>query len=224
MTQEHDSGQSNSRLRVFAEFGLVTVALCVIAFWAGRFTAPTSPVASYEIPQKGIHRQEPEHEGAVSNEGESPSRQQLSSEDADRLREINELYTAVSEENWQLVSPLAEYEAGRISSAELREQTAVPEVEILRRCTRMLELSTELDDSQQRNEWSAVCSAILLRHRGLSMIIEGIAADDESKVEAGSKLFEQGRNDAIAATLQFQVESPTRVMLEKLSDAYHDDK
>ena len=56
------------------------------------------------------------------------------------------------------------------------------------------------------------------------MIIEGIAADDESKIEAGSKLFEQGRNDAIAATLQFQVESPTRVMLEKLSDAYHDDK
>lgn len=138
--------------------------------------------------------------------------------------EIVALYSELTPLNWELVTPLKEFEAGKIDRETLRRQTTEPELKALRICTRMQELANGMKSQQTRTLTIALTSALLQRHRGLTLIIEGYVTSDDAKVIAGSQLFEKGRNESIqrAAELGNPNRSETK-LLDALHDAYESD-
>jgi len=141
--------------------------------------------------------------------------------DAKRCSEILRLYDQVSNMNWELLTPFTEYQAGKIDAATLGRRSAEPENENLRRCTRMYELAAEIKTPDTREKFVALTAAILERHRGFSMMIEGITRDEPSRIAAGEKLFVEGRDRAIAAAARcVDAKSPEAAQLNRLLDAY----
>ncbi len=141
--------------------------------------------------------------------------------DTRTCEEIARLIGQVSKMSWDLVTPFKEFQAGKINAAMLRKRTAEPEVAILRDCLRVYELATEIEDAGTREKAVNVAAAVLQRQRGFSMMIEGIAIGDESRIAQGGKLFEEGRNQAIASVLAFTgSDSPHAAQLKRLLDAY----
>ena len=144
-----------------------------------------------------------------------------SSRDNEKCQEIANLNGQVSEMNWELVTPFKEFETGEIDAAALRERTAKPELKILRLCTRMYKLANDVENTKTRDKVVNFAAAVLQRHRGFSMMIEGISLDDASRIAEGAKLFEDGRNKAIAAAIEFTgPDSPHTAHLKRLHDAY----
>jgi hypothetical protein len=118
------------------------------------------------------------------------------------LAEIDDLTGQVSSMNWELVTPFKEFEAGKIDAATLRKRTAEPEAKILRLCTRMYELANAVEDPTTRD-------------RAVNV------HDDEARLEEGAKLFEEGRNKAIAAAIALSdADTPQAAHLQRLLDAY----
>ena len=147
--------------------------------------------------------------------------------DSRTCEEIARLIGQVSKMSWDLVTPFKEFQAGKIDAAVLRQRTAEPEVAILRDCLRVYELATEIEDAGTREKAVNLAAAVLQRQRGFSMMIEGIAIGDESRIARGEKLFEEGRNQAIASVLAFTgSDSPHAAQLKRLLDAYdpHEDQ
>jgi hypothetical protein len=144
-----------------------------------------------------------------------------SSQDDKKCQEIADLNGQVSEMNWELVTPFKEFEAGKIDAATFRQRTAEPEVQILRLCTRMYKLANEVESTETRNKAVNFTAAVLLRQRGFSMMIEGVSLEDDSRITEGARLFEDGRNKALAAVVAFAgSDNPQAAHLKRLMDAY----
>jgi hypothetical protein len=207
----HDSDKRiRARLLRTASLVVVATVLCVGSFVAGR-------LVEHRANQSAISKQDsgPNVTAPPTNQSTNPNN------DENRREEIAQLNGQVSEMNWQLVSPFKEFEAGKIDAATLRQRTAEPEVKILRLCTRMHELSNEIEDAETRKKVVNYTAAILQRQRGFSMMIEGISLDDESRVAEGAKLFEDGRNKTLAAAVEIGgSDNPQSAHLKRLLDAY----
>jgi hypothetical protein len=189
---------------------LVVIACCVICFLAGRLTEqrakePTAQVDAAPQSVKVVDAPEPANK----------------SDDKNKCEEILRLKQQVTQLNWKLVTPFYQYQAGNVDAEELRRQTAEPEEAILRLATRMCELANDIDDTTLRRRILELTTAVLQRQRGFSMMIEGIVRGDESRLSQGEKLFEEGRNKAIAAVVSLDdSDSPEAVHLRRLLDAY----
>jgi hypothetical protein len=188
------------------------VGACILSFVAGRMTArPTNALNEDPVSQLTPHS--PELKNSDANKSNAS--------DSDRGSEIASLNAELSRLNWDLVTPLKEFEAGRIDEVTLKQRTAEADLKAVRLCTRMHELALQMTNSDVRARTLNFTSGLLQRHRGISMIIEGYVPSDESKLAAGSKLFEDGRRQVLESVLQMgDPKLPEAQLLKRVLEAY----
>ncbi len=134
--------------------------------------------------------------------------------DEQRGTEIASLHNELTSVNWDLVTPIKEFEAGTIDGPTLRQKTANAEVRALRLCTRMHELANQMVDPHVKEVTAGMTMGLLHRHRGVTMIIEGYVSGDEARALAGSKLLEDGRRQVL--TYATQIGDPGSVQSQGL--------
>ena len=189
---------------------VIAVVLCAASFLVGRSferRIPPAPVVVDAPPTD-----------AKPNNG---SHVVESSRDENRCKEIAELTGKISEMNWDLVTPFKEFEAGTINAETLRQRTAEPELKILRTSIRMYEIANEIEDDEIREKAVKYTSAVLQRQQGFAMLIEGISLNDKARAAQGAKLFDDGRNKAMAASIELVgSKTPGTEHLQRLLNAY----
>jgi hypothetical protein len=158
----------------------------------------------------------------------APSRRQteaghgVSDADQARLDEFSRIYAESKEESWDVIDPLHAYDAGEIDARALVAATTKPADSLLKKYTRMMEIARSLEQGMDEREARIqLSSKVLLRHRGITMMIEGIGQYDPAKVEAGRRLFEDARNQILELSIDnLPEDSEESKMLRRLLDAY----
>jgi hypothetical protein len=194
-------------------FVCLAVILCAASFFLGRLVERGALVKAEQSPQREDHAQ------STSSEPNTP--EAAHSDDAIGNR-IADLHGRIGKMNWKLVTPFKQFEAGEIDAQTLRRETSVPEAEILSLSLEMFELANQIQDPALRRKTVALASGVVQRQRGFAMMIEAQVSENPAAMDAGAKLFVQGRNKAIAAAVDLvgTSETPEKEVLQNLLDAY----